>query len=311
MRRRRAPATRVARRHAGRLLLAAQPGRARVRGARRAPGRLRPARGRSAAARAVRRRPRAEERGPGRRPRRRRRLLRRRRASASTVRRRSRGRRPAGHDVAVCAIGPGHRRHRVARSATAGSPPRTPRTRRSALGGRAVIAARVSEADARERHRGLSHHTRAVLELCLGDVRRRRRGDGEGWREACAGPAALAHGPRPGRGSGVLRGGVSPPDVCARGAARVKPDESRTVYDGQAARRHARALGRPRARDRRAPGGGLRSSPSTARAYVDARPPAARGDRRRSCSRSRPGRAEPGRGSRSRPRGASSARRPA
>ena len=39
-----------------------------------------------------------------------------------------------------------------------------------ALGGRPVIAARVSEADPRERHRGLSHHTQTVLELCLGEV---------------------------------------------------------------------------------------------------------------------------------------------
>lgn len=37
-----------------------------------------------------------------------------------------------------------------------------------ALGGRAVLAARVSSADPRERHRGLSHHTLAVLALCLG-----------------------------------------------------------------------------------------------------------------------------------------------
>jgi Protein of unknown function (DUF3866) len=40
-----------------------------------------------------------------------------------------------------------------------------------ALGGSAVLAARVSLADARRRHRGLSHHTRAALRLCLGSVR--------------------------------------------------------------------------------------------------------------------------------------------
>ncbi len=39
-----------------------------------------------------------------------------------------------------------------------------------ALGGTAVLAARVSLAEARDRHRGLSHHTRAALELCLGHV---------------------------------------------------------------------------------------------------------------------------------------------
>jgi len=37
-----------------------------------------------------------------------------------------------------------------------------------ALGGRAVVVARVSEADERGRHRGVSHHTRAALRLCLG-----------------------------------------------------------------------------------------------------------------------------------------------
>jgi hypothetical protein len=39
-----------------------------------------------------------------------------------------------------------------------------------ALGGRVVVAARVSHGDPRERHRGVSHHTRAVLSLCLGEV---------------------------------------------------------------------------------------------------------------------------------------------
>ena len=33
-----------------------------------------------------------------------------------------------------------------------------------------ILAVRASEGDARERHRGVSHHTRAVCELCLGDV---------------------------------------------------------------------------------------------------------------------------------------------
>jgi hypothetical protein len=40
-----------------------------------------------------------------------------------------------------------------------------------ALGGAPVIAPRISLADPRERHRGLSHHTRAALSLCLGRVR--------------------------------------------------------------------------------------------------------------------------------------------
>lgn len=40
----------------------------------------------------------------------------------------------------------------------------------TALDGRPVLAIRVSEADSRERHRGVSHHARAVLDLCLGEV---------------------------------------------------------------------------------------------------------------------------------------------
>ena len=39
----------------------------------------------------------------------------------------------------------------------------------------------------RERHRGLSHHTRAVLDLCLGDVLIADEAHEEGWWEACAG----------------------------------------------------------------------------------------------------------------------------
>lgn len=91
-----------------------------------------------------------------------------------------------GFDVAVCAIGPGivgtgttlgHGGLAAADAANAVS----------ALGGRAVIAVRVSDAEPRERHQGVSHHTRAVLELCPGDVHVPEAADGEGWRDACAG----------------------------------------------------------------------------------------------------------------------------
>ena len=57
----------------------------------------------------------------------------------------------------------------------------------SALGGRPLLAVRASETDPRERHRGVSHHTRAVLGLCLGEVVVATEGDGEGWEDACAG----------------------------------------------------------------------------------------------------------------------------
>lgn len=71
----------------------------------------------------------------------------------------------------------------------------------AALGGRAVLAARASEGDARPRHLGVSHHTRAALELSLGEVvvawpagrgapdwlEPREEVDASGWREACTG----------------------------------------------------------------------------------------------------------------------------
>jgi hypothetical protein len=103
-------------------------------------------------------------------------------------------------DAVVCAIGPGilgtgsrlgHGGLAAADAANAAS----------ALGGTPVLAVRVSSGDERDRHRGVSHHTRAVVELCLGPVRIAwpqgldRPGwlekcdevDAAGWREACAG----------------------------------------------------------------------------------------------------------------------------
>jgi hypothetical protein len=100
-----------------------------------------------------------------------------------------------GADVAVCAIGPG-----IVGSGTrlghGGTAAATAANATLALGGRPVLAARVSGADERERHRGVSHHTRAVLELVLGEVAVGE--DGEGWEEACAG-LPLSH---MGRGPG-------------------------------------------------------------------------------------------------------------
>jgi hypothetical protein len=72
-------------------------------------------------------------------------------------------------DVAVCAIGPGiagtgssfgHGGLAAAEAANV----------THALEGAPVLTVRASSADARERHRGASHHTQAALELCLGDV---------------------------------------------------------------------------------------------------------------------------------------------
>ena len=105
-----------------------------------------------------------------------------------------------GFAVAVCAVGPGivgtgsalgHGGVAAAEAANAAS----------ALGGSAVLAVRVSEGDSRERHQGVSHHTRAVLDLAIGDVTvawpvgleapewltGAEEVDVAGWRDACAG----------------------------------------------------------------------------------------------------------------------------
>jgi hypothetical protein len=104
-----------------------------------------------------------------------------------------------GYDAIVCAIGPGvvgtgsrlgHGAVALAEAANAAC----------ALGGQPVVAVRVSDADPRERHRGVSHHTRAALELCLGPVtvawpahldapdwlEGREDVDTGEWREACS-----------------------------------------------------------------------------------------------------------------------------
>lgn len=106
----------------------------------------------------------------------------------------------SGVDAVVCGIGPGivgtgstygHGGMAVAEAANASA----------ALGGRAVVAPRVSHADERARHRGVSHHTLAALRLCLGEptVAWPEGLDGaeaigdvavvdvDGWREACTG----------------------------------------------------------------------------------------------------------------------------
>jgi hypothetical protein len=94
-------------------------------------------------------------------------------------------------EVAICSVGPGivgtgtrfgHGAVSLAEAANVAT----------ALGGSPVLAARVSEADGRERHRGVSHHTRAVLALTLGEVEVSTPEQGEGWREACEG-LTLSH----------------------------------------------------------------------------------------------------------------------
>ncbi len=90
-----------------------------------------------------------------------------------------------GHDAVVCSVGPGivgtgsrwgHGALALAEVAHVAA----------ALGGRPVLAVRTSEADQRERHRGVSHHAEAVLEL-TGPVIVAAEADGAGWEEACTG----------------------------------------------------------------------------------------------------------------------------
>jgi hypothetical protein len=108
--------------------------------------------------------------------------------------------RAKGFEAAVCAIGPGivgtgspfgHGGTAVADAANA----------TAALGGRAIVTARVSHEDERERHQGVSHHTRSALELCLGEreiawpsglggaagLEGVTEVDVAGWRDACDG----------------------------------------------------------------------------------------------------------------------------
>ena len=105
-----------------------------------------------------------------------------------------------GFDAAVCSVGPGivgtasPLGHGAVAAAEAANAAR-------ALDGLPVLAARVSDADPRERHRDVSHHTYAVLELAFGwPVVAWPRGwqrpdgidsltevDSAGWHEACAG----------------------------------------------------------------------------------------------------------------------------
>ena len=105
-----------------------------------------------------------------------------------------------GFDAVVCSVGPGivgtgsplgHGGLAAADAANAAS----------AIGGSPVLAVRVSHGDERERHRGVSHHTRAVLQMALGERRiawpagldapdwltKRDETDVTGWRAACEG----------------------------------------------------------------------------------------------------------------------------
>jgi hypothetical protein len=110
----------------------------------------------------------------------------------------------AGVDAVVCGIGPG-----VVGTGSAfghgGMAAAEALTAAAALGGRPVAVPRVSEADSRPRHRGVSHHTDAILAVVPADVARpwparcpvpapdgSEEVDVSGWRAACDG-LPLAH----------------------------------------------------------------------------------------------------------------------
>jgi hypothetical protein len=109
------------------------------------------------------------------------------------------------YDVVVCAIGPGI----VGTGSTfghGGMAAADAANSAAALHGTVILAVRASDGDPRERHQGVSHHARAVLELCLGEVvaawpadrtapewlDSRVEVDVAGWEEACRG-LPLAH----------------------------------------------------------------------------------------------------------------------
>lgn len=105
-----------------------------------------------------------------------------------------------GFDAAVCSIGPG-----IVGTGTSlghgGVAASEAANAVAALEGSPILAVRASAADPRERHRGVSHHSRAALALCLGRVvaawpagvsapewlEPREEVDVSGWEEACAG----------------------------------------------------------------------------------------------------------------------------
>jgi hypothetical protein len=76
----------------------------------------------------------------------------------------------SGYEVIVCAVGPG-----IVGTGTAlghgGLAASNAVAATHGLGGRAVLAVRYSEGDPRPRHRGVSHHARAVVAACAGTVR--------------------------------------------------------------------------------------------------------------------------------------------
>ena len=125
--------------------------------------------------------------------------------------------RQQGYDAAVCAVGPGivgtgtqfgHGALSLADAANVAA----------ALGGRPVLTVRSSEADPRDRHRGISHHTQSVLDLCLGEIVVAWPDEvaTDGWEDACASLPLRHMGRRPEEDPAFFRAAFAA-GVTARG----------------------------------------------------------------------------------------------
>jgi hypothetical protein len=103
-------------------------------------------------------------------------------------------------DAIVCAIGPGIL-GTASRLGHGGLAAADVANAAASLRGAPVLAVRISSGEERARHRGVSHHTRAIVDLCLGRVKVAWPAgvaapdwladtievDTSDWREACAG----------------------------------------------------------------------------------------------------------------------------
>ena len=206
-----------------------------------------------------------------------------------------------GFDVVVCGIGPGvvgtgseygHGGLALADAANAAV----------ALGGRAIVTVRYSSADLRERHRGVSHHTRSAVRLILGPYEVawpvglepdpslgpvvEVRSTAGGTRRA---NLPLSH---MGRRRRTTRGSSPPLSRPAGTPGRCSDDRGAAARPGRRARdvRHVRPRRGARRRGRRRARSTPASGSSTRRRCTAARRPrwarlSATGDRRRSWRR--------------------------
>ncbi|MCP9486364.1 MAG: DUF3866 family protein [Gaiellaceae bacterium MAG52_C11] len=120
------------------------------------------------------------------------------------------------YDAVVCSVGPGivgtgsrlgHGALALADAANVAA----------ALGGWPVLAVRTSEVELRERHRGVSHHTQAVLELALAEVTVPGDADGDGWEQACVGLPLSHMGRGPGEEPAFFRAAYAAGAAARRG----------------------------------------------------------------------------------------------